>query len=593
MAKTHRFRARAVLGLILGAVLVGGSLLPAASASAETLDQQDIRNATNDYRHMSGLPMLANNDSLNDVAQAWAEKMASVRVLSHNPDVGTQIPKGFAFWGENVASGYPAPVDMVDAWWFSPDHRANIMLKGATEMGSGYALDRNGVPYAVEIIASYPQPGTDPDPDPGTEVPAVPSAPREVKVTLTSATSIHLTWQAPELSPGSPVTSYEVTVTDSTRVKTYQTPQTQLDLANLALKDVYRVTVKAQNTTGWGASSTSVQISVPGLPTEDPGPNDPTDPDPTDPTNPTPWSPAVTRIAGADRYEASANISRAGHPQRASTVYIATGTNFPDALSAAAVAGDQDAPLLLTMPGTIPTATRTELDRLKPDRIIVLGGNLSVSDSVFDELNRIAPTTRVGGADRYDASRNFVAQSFTGRTSEVVYVSTGANFPDALSAAASAASVSAPVLLVPGTAPALPQETKQAIQRLGATRVVVVGGPNSVTGLIESELRSIGGVKTVTRVGGVDRFDASNNINQATFTTPVDTAYLATGYNFPDALSGAALAGSTSSPLFVVHSDCVPAPTLETLKSLKVKNVVLLGGKNSLTPQVEALTPCP
>ncbi|HEX5590226.1 MAG TPA: cell wall-binding repeat-containing protein, partial [Candidatus Limnocylindrales bacterium] len=58
---------------------------------------------------------------------------------------------------------------------------------------------------------------------------------------------------------------------------------------------------------------------------------------------------AVSRIAGADRYATSAAVAGSFAPGVAA-VYIATGEAFPDALAAAAAAGAQGAPLLLTAP---------------------------------------------------------------------------------------------------------------------------------------------------------------------------------------------------------------------------------------------------
>ncbi len=64
--------------------------------------------------------------------------------------------------------------------------------------------------------------------------------------------------------------------------------------------------------------------------------------------------------------------------------YIATAYNFPDALAGAAAAGTLAGPVLLVAPtGAINAATATELKRLRPKQIIVLGGTSVVSDSVM------------------------------------------------------------------------------------------------------------------------------------------------------------------------------------------------------------------
>ena len=95
---------------------------------------------------------------------------------------------------------------------------------------------------------------------------------------------------------------------------------------------------------------------------------------------------AVTRISGADRFTTSAAISRASFNPGVQAVYITSGMTFPDALSAAPVAGMQDAPLLLVTSDSIPADIQTELDRLNPTRIVVLGGTTSVSNNVQAQL---------------------------------------------------------------------------------------------------------------------------------------------------------------------------------------------------------------
>ncbi len=94
----------------------------------------------------------------------------------------------------------------------------------------------------------------------------------------------------------------------------------------------------------------------------------------------------VTRLAGADRYSTAAAISAASFAQYVPVVYIATGTNFPDALAGAPVAGAVGGPLLLVTRDTIPAATAAELTRLAPASIVVLGSTGVVSDAVAAAL---------------------------------------------------------------------------------------------------------------------------------------------------------------------------------------------------------------
>ncbi|WP_291041771.1 cell wall-binding repeat-containing protein [Herbiconiux sp.] len=297
------------------------------------------------------------------------------------------------------------------------------------------------------------------------------------------------------------------------------------------------------------------------------------------------------RVAGADRFEVAVNISERAYPSGAYTVFVATGANYPDALSAGPAAARFGAPLLLTRSDALPSSVRAEIERLQPGRIVVVGGTNSVSGAVFDQLKGIqANTERIAGADRYEVSRTLSEYAFGAQT-ETAYVATGANFPDALSAGAAAANSYGPVLLVNGKASSLDAATIATLTDLGVKNVVIAGGPNSVTPGIEASLASVAGITSVVRDGGADRFAASANINNRAFPT-ASRAFLATGLKFPDALAGSAWAGAIGAPLYVVNSSCVPQATLSAMSAQGVTHVTLLGGTATLTTAVESLTAC-
>lgn len=96
-------------------------------------------------------------------------------------------------------------------------------------------------------------------------------------------------------------------------------------------------------------------------------------------------------------------------------VYIATGENFPDALGAAAAAGAVGAPVLLVQQNGVPSATTTELNRLQPEKIIIVGGTGVISDAVKTTLEGLGfgPTVeRIAGPDRYSTAAALSAASF-------------------------------------------------------------------------------------------------------------------------------------------------------------------------------------
>ncbi|HEY9478104.1 MAG TPA: cell wall-binding repeat-containing protein, partial [Microbacteriaceae bacterium] len=269
-------------------------------------------------------------------------------------------------------------------------------------------------------------------------------------------------------------------------------------------------------------------------------------------------------------------------------VYIATGTNYPDALSAAPAAAHQGGPLLLVQPNELPSNVKTELKRLAPHKIVVAGGTGVVSTAVYNALKSIQPNIkRLQGTDRYATSRAITEYAFPRATS--VYLATGSNFPDALSAGAAAGASAAPVLLANGAAKSLDAATVSLIKATQATKVYIAGGTGVVSTGIENQLR---GLATVKRLSGADRYSTSVAVNAGSF-THASAAYLATGTSFPDALAGAALAGHKAAPLYIVLRNCIPQSTLDSILSLGVTNVTLLGGTGVLTTALNRLTLCP
>ncbi|MFT2816934.1 cell wall-binding repeat-containing protein [Leifsonia sp. A12D58] len=340
-----------------------------------------------------------------------------------------------------------------------------------------------------------------------------------------------------------------------------------------------------------GSSSTPTPTPTPTVkPTPTPTPTVKPTPTPTvKPTAaPAPTKPKITRISGADRYATAIKVSQAGYATTASVVYVATGANYPDALAAAPAASLNHGPLLLTDAAALPDSVKTEIKRLKPARIVVVGGENAVSPAVFRALKPLAARVdRIAGATRYETSRNIVKDAF-GTVSEA-YLATALNYPDALSAAAAAGARKIPVLLVDGNAAQVDSATMALISSLGIKKITIAGGTAVVSSGIESTLKRAG--LTVARQGGSDRFETSRLINKVAFTAASEI-FIATGHQFPDALAGAVLAGSRSAPLYVVPPSCVPSGVVTDLTRLGASKATLIGGVNALSDAVASLKKC-
>src|SRR5699024_5263550 len=148
----------------------------------------------------------------------------------------------------------------------------------------------------------------------------------------------------------------------------------------------------------------------------------------------------------------------------------------PDALAGAARAASEDGPMLLVRKDSVPDATKAQLARLSPDRIVVLGGTAVVSAAVASQLAVYGSVERVSGADRY-ATAAEVAQAW--ETSQDVFISTGQNWPDGLAGAARAGATDSPVLLVRPSS--IPDSTWAELDRLDPGRIFVLGGAAAVS----------------------------------------------------------------------------------------------------------------
>ncbi|MGH1550725.1 cell wall-binding repeat-containing protein [Leifsonia poae] len=296
------------------------------------------------------------------------------------------------------------------------------------------------------------------------------------------------------------------------------------------------------------------------------------------------------RTYGDDRYATSVAVSQREFPGTAPVVYIASGANYPDALSAGPAAAKRGGPLLLSTPSGLTAPVAAEVKRLKPATVVIVGGPNSISDAVLGQLHSAAPgatVSRAAGSDRFLTSRTVVSGAFT--TADTVYLAAGANFPDALAAGGAAGAQGAPLLLVDGYASSVDAPTAALLSSLKAKNVELVGGPTVLSAGIATSLTQKG--YTVGRLAGSDRYATAEAVNQHAY-THATTAILATGFGFPDALSATTLAATTSAPLYLAPGTCVPRGVLADLGRLGVGTVTLIGGPNVLTAGVASLTAC-
>ncbi|HUR08154.1 MAG TPA: cell wall-binding repeat-containing protein, partial [Nonomuraea sp.] len=124
------------------------------------------------------------------------------------------------------------------------------------------------------------------------------------------------------------------------------------------------------------------------------------------------------------------------------------------------------------------------------------------------------------------------------------------------------------------------------LHRLRAPAVLLVVAMAAVLIPFSSPVASVPNVRT-ERIGGDDRYETAARIARSTF-SQADTALLASGQNFPDALAGAALAGVRSAPVLLTQPNALPGSTRDALQTLQVKDVLILGGPAAVGESVRA-----
>ena len=293
---------------------------------------------------------------------------------------------------------------------------------------------------------------------------------------------------------------------------------------------------------------------------------------------------AVPRIGGLDRFETAAAVSQSTFGANVPVVFLATGQSFPDALASGPAARRAGGPLLLVRSNAIPAATAAELSRLRPGRIVVVGGPGAISDGVVTALRSYTAgsVTRLWGEDRF-ATAAEVTRAGWSSGSSLVYVATGSNYPDALAAGAIAARNGAPILLV--RPDAVPAATADALRALAPSRIVVMGGPGVVSDAVVSELRTH--APDVQRVAGADRYATAVALSAATYAAnSVSHVFIATGKSFPDGLAVGPVAGWWKGPLLLVPGSRLPSEVAAELRRLDPTNVVIVGGSGVVTDGV-------
>ncbi|MGI8864508.1 MAG: CAP domain-containing protein [Solirubrobacteraceae bacterium] len=139
---------------LASAAAAGQPACAGADAAAGDASVAMMRSAVvclvNQQRAARHLPALHSSRRLDASAQRWTNDMIRTSTFSHGPDFSSRIDATGYFWstaGENIATGFATPREVVTAWMASLDHCTNILNPTFRDVGTGVnsqALGRYG-----------------------------------------------------------------------------------------------------------------------------------------------------------------------------------------------------------------------------------------------------------------------------------------------------------------------------------------------------------------------------------------------------------------------------------------------------------------
>ena len=205
----------------------------------------------------------------------------------------------------------------------------------------------------------------------------------------------------------------------------------------------------------------------------------------------------------------------------------------------------------------------------------------------LDSLASIS-SYRLHGADRYETA---VAISNEWTSASTVFLVSGEKFADALSAGPIAGWNNAPLLLT--ARDTLPVVVENRLRALEPSRVVIVGGPATVSATVIGRIQLALPKASVERIDGVDRYAVSRALLTSVYAPAASKViYVADGRNYPDALSASAAAGHGGAGILLVDGSqsALSAGERDLMRrySGSGKTVKIVGGPVSVSAAIEA-----
>ncbi|MHB8125718.1 MAG: N-acetylmuramoyl-L-alanine amidase [Desulfitobacteriaceae bacterium] len=198
------------------------------------------------------------------------------------------------------------------------------------------------------------------------------------------------------------------------------------------------------------------------------------------------------------------------------------------------------------------------------------------------------PTSRIFGTRQIDTAIE-VSKAGWQQHADTILLANAYSFPDALVAAPLSHRLDAPVLLT--TAEGVDDQVMAEIKRLGANRIILLGGEAVLGPQVIKDLQTAGfNADQIERIAGYDRYETAAKVAERVGVKG-GQVILVNGEQFPDALAVSSYAGVTETPIFLTNARTMPEITLKYLQSFQVQAMEGEGGFTIIVVGGEAVVP--
>lgn len=207
------------------------------------------------------------------------------------------------------------------------------------------------------------------------------------------------------------------------------------------------------------------------------------------------------------------------------------------------------------------------------------------------QIWKLSHCSRYGGNDRIDTSIELSKLGFT-KGSEAVVLSRSDLFPDALTGTILAKKYNGPILLNPPSPSGLDSRVGGEISRLKPQKIFILGTEDALSSEVFSDLENKYQFSkdSIIRIGGETRYETAGLVAEYLFSNQkiaTDTAIIATGENFPDALAISSFSAIKQMPIFLSSAEGISHSVADIMKKIGVSQVIIVGANDVVSRGIE------